>query len=500
VTINTVGSYLLPGIQTLIDTRTRLDDLQRQLATGQKSTTYAGLGVDRGLAISLNAQLKSIGGFDDAITQISTRLNIVQTTLGRVSDIGHEIKTATTGAPFDPDTAGQTTAQKTASSDLGELLGLLNTQIGDQYVFSGRESDKPSVETVDHILNGDGLRAGLKQLISERNQADLGVGGLGRLTITAPSATSVQVQQDASPFGFKLAGISTTIAGATTTAPAGAPPAMSVDLNAVNANPGDTVTFSYTLPDGSTQHIKLTATTSATPGANEFTIGTLPQDTAANIQATLETATGSLARTSLMAASSIQASSEFFAADLNNPPMRVDGPPFDSATGQVAGTTANTVVWYTGEVSSDPARASAVSRIDNGLVVGYGTRANEQGIAWLVQNVATLAAVTYSPTDPDGQARSQALNDRLRTNLDVPAGTQKVENIQAELAATQNSMKGVSSRHQQLSATLSDFINQVKGVSNEEVGAQILALQTRLSASLQTTAMLYQTSLVNYLR
>ncbi|MGE0063473.1 MAG: flagellar biosynthesis protein FlgL [Xanthobacteraceae bacterium] len=498
--ISTVGSYVLPGIQTLLDTRSRLDDLQRQLATGQKSTTYSGLGVDRGLAVSLNAQLQSIGGFDEAIKQISTRLNIVQTTLGRVSDIGHEIKTATTGAPFDPDTGGQTTLQKTAASNLGELLGLLNTQVGDQYVFSGRDSEKPSVETLDHVLNGDGPRAGLKQLISERGQADLGVGGLGRLAITPLGTTGVQVQQDASPFGFKLSSVSTTIATATTSPPAGAPPSMSVDLGATNPNVGDTVTFSYTLPDGSNESVTLTATDSATPGPNEFTIGATSDLTAANMQAKLSTATAKLANTSLMAASAIKASSEFFAADVNNPPLRVDGPPFNTATGQIAGTSANTVVWYTGEVSADPARSSAVARVDSALVVSYGTRANEQGISWLIQNVATLAATTFSPIDPDGQERSQALNARLQPNLDVPAGTQKVENIQAELAAAQNSIKGAKDRHQQLSATLSDFLDQVKGVSNEEVGAQILALQTRLSASLQTTAMLYQTSLINYLR
>jgi flagellin-like hook-associated protein FlgL len=500
VTVSTVGSYLLPGIQTLLDTRTRLDDLQRQLATGQKSTTYSGLGLDRGLAVSLNAQLQSIGGFDEAIKQISTRLSIVQTTLGRVSDIGREIKGATAGAPFDPDVSGQTTLQKTASSSLGELLGLLNTQVGDQYVFSGRDSDQPSVETLDHVLNGDGLRAGLKQLISERGQADLGAGGLGRLAISALGTTGVQVQEDASPFGFKLVGVSTTTATATTAAPAGTPPTMSVDFGATNSSVGDTVTFSYRLPDGSTESIALTATDSTTPGPNEFTIGATSDVTAGNMQTALTTATGALARTSLMAASAIKTSSEFFAADSSNPPLRVDGPPFDTATAQIAGTDANTVIWYTGEVSADPSRSSAVARIDSALVVSYGTRANEQGISWLMQNVATLAAMTFSPTDADGQARAQALNDRLQPNLDVPAGTQKVENIQAELAATQNSIKGAKDRHQQLSATLSDFLNQVKGVSNEEVGAQILALQTRLSASLQTTAMLYQTSLINYLR
>jgi flagellar hook-associated protein 3 FlgL len=54
-------------------------------------------------------------------------------------------------------------------------------------------------------------------------------------------------------------------------------------------------------------------------------------------------------------------------------------------------------------------------------------------------------------------------------------------------------------RHQQANATLSDLLQKVEGVSNEEVGAQILALQTTLQASLQTTAILYQTSILKYL-
>ena len=45
-----------------------------------------------------------------------------------------------------------------------------------------------------------------------------------------------------------------------------------------------------------------------------------------------------------------------------------------------------------------------------------------------------------------------------------------------------------------------DFLQSIQGVSNEEVGSQLLALQTRMQASMQTTAMLFQTSLINYLR
>jgi len=60
-------------------------------------------------------------------------------------------------------------------------------------------------------------------------------------------------------------------------------------------------------------------------------------------------------------------------------------------------------------------------------------------------------------------------------------------------------MKAAQERHDQTSATLQDFLQSITGVSNEEVGATILTLQTRMQASMQTTAMLFQTSLINYL-
>jgi flagellin-like hook-associated protein FlgL len=60
-------------------------------------------------------------------------------------------------------------------------------------------------------------------------------------------------------------------------------------------------------------------------------------------------------------------------------------------------------------------------------------------------------------------------------------------------------ISAAKTRHQQQNAALSDYLQQIEGVSNEEVGAQILTLQTRLQASMQVTSMLYQTSLVNYM-
>jgi flagellin-like hook-associated protein FlgL len=164
-----------------------------------------------------------------------------------------------------------------------------------------------------------------------------------------------------------------------------------------------------------------------------------------------------------------------------------------------AGTAANSVIWYSGETGSDPARSTATARIDSSLVVSYGARANEDGFRRILQNIATLAATTISSSDPNAKDLSNALNQKLAANLSVTSG-QTVTNIAAELASAQTSMNSAKTRHQQTSATLGDFLQSIQGVSNEEVGSQLLALQTRMQASMQTTAMLFQTSLINYLR
>jgi len=175
-------------VQTLGEMRTQLGDLQRQLGTGKKSTTYAGLGIDRGLAVGLRGKLSAIAGYGNSITQLGVRINLASTALGRIADLRSDVKAAATSKQFVLDASGQSATQRAAASQLDEILGLLNTPAGDRYLFSGRAADKPATETLDHILNGDAGRAGFKQVMAERNQADLGADGLGRLVIPAASA------------------------------------------------------------------------------------------------------------------------------------------------------------------------------------------------------------------------------------------------------------------------------------------------------------------------
>jgi flagellar hook-associated protein 3 FlgL len=493
MSIASIGSSTSLVVQSLVDMRAQLDDLQRQLATGKKADTYAGLGVDRGFTVGLRAQASALEAFGDTITHLDFRLEVAQSALGRIADISDQVRSATVmGANVESN--GSTVSQAAAYSELSELLSLLNTKAGDRYLFSGRAIDRPAVETFDHIMNGDGARAGFKQVVDERRQADVG-SGLGRLAITAPTATSVQVAEDAvSPFGFKLASVTSTLTGATVTGPSGSPATASVDFTA-NPNEGEAIKFKFNLPDGTTETLTLAATNSTTPGDNQFTIGATPTATAANLQAALTAAIGKLADTSLTAASAVAAAKDFF----GNPPQRVAGPPFDSAIAQVAGTGANTVSWYIGEDGPDPTRGTATARIDSSISVSYGLRANEEGLRWVMQNVAALAVVTYPPTDPNSAARANALNERVGTNLNVPTGTQTVESIESELAGVQGALGTATERHTQTKNTLEDLLGQIEGVPTEQVATEILTLQTRLQASLQTTSLLYRLSLVNYL-
>lgn len=710
MTISGVSSNLSPVIQSVLDINKQLDDLQRQIGTGEKADTFAGLGPQSGMAIGLSSQLAAISSFSDAMTTIGTRIGIGQTDLTQLASAASTVKAASLNPNFDIDLSGQTTVQKTTLNELDQMLNLLNTQAGDRYIFSGSATTQPAVDTTDHILNGNGAQAGLRQLIAERNQADLGTNGLGRLVIPSTAATlvgsgaalgpdiaaqgtgtvntlqatttlvaglgftagdvlhisdgtntvdytvgatdtvaqlmaglsggsvnatvslsgspghlviaaannaeqltltasaggdltavgfapgnrtfaptnaaiaglagtltltiganptttltfggattslfdinqqlaalaggtasvdangnltvtaastsdtitvggtaspatfglasasatpgsTVAVLEDVagSPFGFKLASVRSSLTGTAVTGPSGSPAGISVAFGATLPSNGDTITFTLNLPDGSTEPLTLQATTASPPAAGQFTIGATAAATAANFQTALTTAVGTLAHTALSAASAMAASDNFFATDATHPPLRVAGPPFATATALVAGTKANTLSWYTGEDGTAPPRSTATARIDTSISVSYGMRANEQGIRWLIQNVAALAATTYQQTDPNAPAGYAALAQRVNTALAVPTGIQKVDDIEASLASAQTAMQSAKDRHSQTKNTLTDMLQQIEGIDQTKVGSEILALQTSLQASLQITARLSQISLVNYL-
>jgi flagellar hook-associated protein 3 FlgL len=706
MTVSGVGTTATFVAQSLVSLRNQLDDLQRQLSTGQKVTTYAGVASQGQLIVGLNSQLGALGSYMDSNNTVNARLSIAQATMTQFDTVAQTVQSSAMLSNYAAGPNGLTVDQTFAGNQLDQLLNLLNTQADGRYIFSGSAVDQPSVANSSTILNGTSTQAGFKQVLSERNQADLG-DGLGRLVIpaasTAPArligsgatlaadapatvvglndvsglssaggnlvingqpivippgasagtivnavnlqtgttnvsavlnasnqivltgtnantvvdttgtsaglqtelgitagatsptnlltqglggktlnitvgpnpplnivfgngpgqvstlaglnaalqtltggkasvdtgngnisiaalstAQNITITGSASPatfglstaialptagtrvsigedvagsvFGFKLVGASSTLTGANITGPSGTPPAISVDLSS-NPNAGEQLTYTFKLPDGTTQNLTMTATTASPPPTGQFTIGATPAATAANLQAALTQSVKTLAATQLTAASAVAAAHNFFDIDAGQPPMRVAGPPFASATALIAGTPANTVTWYTGEISATPARSSVTARVDSTQTVNYGMRANEQGIRTVIENVAVFAATTFSATNPNSSAAYNALGQRvsLALNPQPGAGVQTTQNIETELANAQNSISTITTQQKQTQTTLQNFIQGMTGISNEEVASEILTLQTQLQASLQTTAMLSKLSLVNYM-
>jgi flagellar hook-associated protein 3 FlgL len=491
--INSIGYGSTVLGQSVRNLNDQLTTLSAQLTTGKKATTYAGMGVNEGFAIAARAQLSNISAFTDTMTKINTTISVANTALQSLVNIGTQVQGAAASGPTALNGSGQTIAQQNAAAQLSSMLGILNTQSGDRYVFSGSAIDTPAVADADTILNGTGAQAGLKQVIAERQQADLGTGS-GRLTISAPATMPISIAEatPATVFGLKLNSVSSSLTGAVVTGPTGSPAALSINLGA-NPNSGDQISIKFNLPDGTNETVQLTASNAVPTPAGSFAIGATPAATSANLNAALTTAIGTLANTALVAASAVAASSNFFA----DPPQRVAGTPLSTATALTNGTTANTVQWYTGENGAGSARASSIARIDQSVTVQYGARANEQAIRTQLQSVAVLAAVTS--TGPNAAGQVAALNQRVTQNLTSQPGQQTIQDIQSDFATAQTTMKDATARQTQTQAMLQDIVDQAEAVSPDQVASQILALQTALQASYQTTSMLSQLSLTKFL-
>jgi len=252
--INYGSSLLGLSVQNISN---QLSDLSTQLSSGVKSPNYAGMGVNEGFAIAARAQLSNISAFGTTITNVNTMISAANTGLQSLSDIADQVQSNASSSPQNLTSAGQTIGQQNATSELSAIVGILNTQVGNRYIFSGTAITTPALASANDILNGTTTQAGLKQVVSERLQADQGANGLGRLVITPPAAapatppasstlTTVAEDVPGSPFGLKLSSVSTTSTVTNVVSgPSGSPASFSVDFAAGQPRAGDTFSVTF---------------------------------------------------------------------------------------------------------------------------------------------------------------------------------------------------------------------------------------------------------------
>lgn len=475
--------------------QTQLQDLQRQLTTGLKTDSYAGLGDSRSLVLALNNQVSASNSYLGTIQTTQLRLKSSMDALTSMNGIASELKSGSLTSKFNLTSSGQTDLQITAGMRLSEAIDLLNLNVGDRQLFAGKDTQTTPVVSGDLMLNGDTTRAGFKTVIAQRNAADLG-DGKGRLTLSTPAADTVSIGEDVagSPFGFKLSNVSSTLGGATVTGPTGSPATVDVAFGASLPSEGQSISLDLNLPDGTTTTVTLTATTASPAAAGQFMIGADAATTATNFQMALDASLQTEAKTSLVSASTVQAGNDFF----GNPPTRVDGPPYDSATATVAGTANDTVFWYQGDTSGT-AGNNFIATIGDGAQVAYGARADQSALSTVVKNAAILAAVSYTGTDSTEAGAYSQLIKRTGSSLNYDNGGQTLQGVITDLGLKSSTLDTAQTNLQTQISTSKSVLSDTQNADEYDVATKLNSLMTQLQASYQVTSSLSKLTLVSFL-
>lgn len=494
--------------------RAGLDDLQRQLTTGQKATTYGGLGIDRRVSLDTHSRLAAIEGYNASIADAQLRTKFMTQAVEQMAKASASAQSDISAAGYHPAADGRTPGQVQIEDRMKQAIQLLNTQVDGRYLFSGRADDTRPVESFDTIINGTGAANGVAQLVKERKAADRGVNGLGRLdapSITGTTVVHLAEAAGAGPFGFKIAGMTSSGAAITPASASGSPLDLTVAGQPAN---GDVVRITLNLPDGTTTAIELTARTDGqATDANSFAVGSTPADTAIALRSALQNALSKSADSTLAAASAIKASTDFFLNPGNVP--RVVGATPETASAYDGTSGKQTITWYKGNDATpalDPAltdaqklaattaaiRATGAVKIADTQSVAIGAQANEQGFARMLAQYAAATVESFDASVPLDQTRYAALGERINANLS-DTSKQRVQDIGVQLSVANATMTTVKEQHVSATNMLKNTLADVEQVDKNEVAVALLDLQTRLQASYQTTSSLSKLSLVNYL-
>ena len=316
-------------------------------------------------------------------------------------------------------------------------------------------------------------------------------------------SNTVTVAEDgAHGFGIKLEGASTNSSDISiVTQTTAQPHVLQVRVDSLPQE-GETISISYSLPDGSSASFDITATTDSPAQLGEFEIGADADATAANIASAITAQLDRVRDTDLAAVSADMAAESLIAGNGETAMRVVDpGTGFADAVAMGAANPADTVIWYTGQSTTGSARQTAMARVDESTTVAYGVLGNEKGITELVRATAVMAAETFSVDTTSDSERYEALAQKQVVRLAETNNAQSgsIEVIALELGLAKATVGSADERHAAYGSQLETMLSDIESVDINEVAMQLLTVRTNLEASYQTMSRLAELSLVNYI-
>ncbi len=139
-------------LQYLQQLQGQASTLETQIASGQKSQTYAGIAPQAAQVISLKATQSLQQGYMNTIDTVNTRLQTMNLAMQNISSIATSFQNTLSNSAFSPSGAS---VQQTAQQLLVELGSYMNTQDGSRYVFSGNKTSTPTFDPAGLPSPGD---------------------------------------------------------------------------------------------------------------------------------------------------------------------------------------------------------------------------------------------------------------------------------------------------------------------------------------------------------
>ncbi|AQS85110.1 MAG: flagellin [Acetobacter aceti] len=157
-------AYVLQqALSTLTNEQTQLAG---QATSGVSSDSYAGLGDQRGQALSLQPQITAISTWQNSISGAQTNLSVTQSALTEIASLNTTLQTnlLSLGGSYGTDTLS--TIVSSAQAALSQLGDYLNTTGSNGYVFAGSDVNNAPVTDASNLATS-GLATATSGIVSQ---------------------------------------------------------------------------------------------------------------------------------------------------------------------------------------------------------------------------------------------------------------------------------------------------------------------------------------------
>ncbi len=186
LTATDLGTFSqLVGNTALI--KREIAQLSSETSTGLISQDYAGLGGAAAPALDLSVQLGQTGAVQGNLTQAANIQSATQSALGQIESIASQFASQAATLITTPQSTDTLAAQ--ARDALGQVAQLLDTKVGDTYIFAGQDSRNPPIPNPDQIGSSAFYSAVSAAVATLSTTGAAGVAAQ-TLTIAGPGATS----------------------------------------------------------------------------------------------------------------------------------------------------------------------------------------------------------------------------------------------------------------------------------------------------------------------